>query len=146
MSRAVLVLANDEIRRKAKRWIDGLPDKTRVEFKGPKRTIPQSDRMWAMLTDVATQTRWHGVRMEAEAWKLLFLDGLKREMQIIPNLDGTGFVNVGRSSSDLSKSEMSDMIELIFAFGANHDVTFYEPTIEDPRAPSIARKTAMEPA
>ncbi len=45
---------------------------------------------------------------------------------MVPNLDGTGFVNLGRSSSDLSKSEMSDLIELIHAFGANHGVKFQD--------------------
>ena len=47
-----------------------------------------------------------------------FLDGLKRELRVVPNLDGTSFVNLGRSSSDLTKQEMSDLIELIAAFGA----------------------------
>jgi len=46
---------------------------------------------------------------------------------MVPNIDGNGFVNLGRSSSDLSKAEMTDLIDLIHAFGANHGVTFQEP-------------------
>jgi hypothetical protein len=42
----------------------------------------------------------------------------------VPNIDGTGFVNLGRSSSDLSKQEFIDLIELITAFGAQHGVVF----------------------
>jgi len=80
-----------------------------------------------MLTDVATQLTWHGVKLTADDWKLIFLDALKRELRIVPNLDGTGFVNLGRSSSDLSKEEMSELIDLIAVFGANHHVTFHEP-------------------
>lgn len=127
MGRATLVIANDEIRRKAAHWINIAPWNTRIEFKAPKRTLPQNARMWAMLTDVAEQVQWHGVRLTADDWKLIFLDGLKQEMRLVPNLNGNGFVNLGRSSSDLSKDEMGDLMELIAAFGAQHGVTFHEP-------------------
>ena len=124
MSRAVLILASDILRQKAARWVAKAPLGTRIEFKGPKRTLPQNDRMWAMLTDIAQQVKWHGLTLSTEDWKLVFLDGLKRELRLVPNLDGTGFVNVGRSSSDLAKGEMADLIELMFEFGARHNVTF----------------------
>ena len=124
MSRALLVLANDDIRAKAIRWINGLPKDSRIEFKAPKRTLDQNAKMWAMLTEVATQVPWHGLRLSSEDWKLIFLDALKREVRMVPNLDGNGFISLGRSSSDLSKGEMADLIELIAAFGATHDVRF----------------------
>ena len=79
-----------------------------------------------MLTDVAQQLSWHGLHLKAADWKLIFLDALKRELRMVPNLDGTGFVNLGRSSSDLSKREMSEMMELMAAFGAEHGVVFKE--------------------
>ena len=126
MSRALIILDSPTDRRKAIQWIEGAEKGARVEFKRAKRTLPQNDRMWAMLTDVAQQVPWHGVKMTPDDWKLVFLDGLKRELRIVPNMDGTGFVNLGRSSSDLSKSEMSDLMELIAAFGANHGVVFHD--------------------
>lgn len=79
-----------------------------------------------MLTDVATQLPWHGIKLSPDDWKLLFLDSLKRELRMVPNLDGNGFVNLGRSSSDLSKEEMTNLIDLISAFGANHGVVFHD--------------------
>lgn len=102
------------------------PHGTRVEFKGAKRSIDQNSRMWAMLTDIATQLVWHGQKLRPDDWKLVLLDGLKRELRIVPNIDGTGFVNLGRSSSDLSKAEMSEFQELIAAFGAQHGVVFHD--------------------
>jgi len=126
MGRATLVLNSPASRFKAVHWIGRAPDGTRVEFKASKRSIPQNDRMWAMLTDLAEQLTWHGKRMTADDWKLVMLDGLKRELCIVPNIDGTGFVNLGRSSSDLSKQEMTDLMELIAAFGAQHGVVFYD--------------------
>ena len=126
MTRAVIVLTQDTERQKAARWAAQLPPGTRVEFKAPKRSVPQNDRMWAMLTDVATQLKWHGLKLTADDWKLIFLDALKREVRMVPNLDGNGFVSLGRSSSDLSKQEMTDLIDLISAFGANHGVVFHD--------------------
>lgn len=127
MTRATLVLHSPEIRARAVNWVQRLPAETRVEFKAPKRTLPQNDRMWAMLTDVATQLPWHGIKLSPDDWKLIFLDALKRELRMVPNIDGSGFVNLGRSSSDLSKGEMADLITLIEAFGASHGVVFHDP-------------------
>lgn len=124
MSRALLVLANDAIRSKAADWCRRLPKDTRVEFKGPKRTLPQNDRMWAMCTDVSQQIAWHGMKLSPEDWKLLFLDDLGRELRMAPSLDGKGFVNLGRSSSKLSVEEMTNLIELIFKRGAEVGVVF----------------------
>ena len=67
---------------------------------------------------------WRTDGWKPDDWKLIFLDALKRELRAVPNLDGTGFVNIGRSSSDLTKQEMTDLIELLFAFGAKHGVVF----------------------
>ncbi len=126
MSRALISLATEEDRLRAAKWVTQAPVGTRVEFKAPKRSIPQNDRMWAMLTDVATQLPWHGIKLVPDDWKMIFLDALKRELRVVPNIDGSGFVNLGRSSSDLSKAEMTDMIELIHQFGANHGVVFHD--------------------
>lgn len=134
MSRAYLVLANESFKRRAIDWIMKAPLDTRVEFKGPKRTLPQNDRMWAMLTDLSVQLAWHGQRLIPDDWKLVMLDALRREtreqLRIVPNTDGTGFVNLSTSSSDLSKDEMTSLIELIFAFGARHGVEWSEPQPE----------------
>lgn len=124
MSRALVTLRGKDDRARVINWTLKAPAGTRVEFKATKRTIPQNDKMWAALTDVATQVPWHGQKLHAEDWKYIFLDALKRELRIVPNLDGTGFVNLGRSSSDLGKGEMSDLIELIHQFGAKHGVVF----------------------
>ena len=124
MSRALVILDSPQTRAKAAGWVMKAPHGTRCEFKASKRTLPQNDRMWAMLTDIAQQLPGHGMPLKPDAWKLLFLDALKREVRAVPNLDGTGFVNIGGSSSDLSKSEMGDLMELIAAFGAQHGVVF----------------------
>ena len=127
MSRVAVILATEQTRRQAANWCLKAPPGTRFELKEPKRTLDQNAKMWAMLTEIARQLPWHGVRLSADDWKLLFLDALKRELRIAPNLDGTGFVNLGRSSSDLTKEEFGDLLALIDAFAAEHNVQFSAP-------------------
>jgi hypothetical protein len=127
MTRALIVLHDNADRAKARRWADGIPLGSRIEFKAPKRTLPQNDRFWAMLTDIAQQKTYHGLKLTTEDYKLLFLDALKREVRIVPNLDGSGFVNLSKSSSDLSKSEMSDLMEIVTEWGVRNGVTFTDP-------------------
>jgi hypothetical protein len=127
MSRAQLTLSDPNIRARAVHWIEKAPQGTRVIFKDAKRTQAQNDRMWAALTDVASQVPWHGLKLSTEDWKLLFMDALNQEMRLVPNINGNGFVNLGRSSSNLSKAEFSNLIELIHEFGARHNVVFHDP-------------------
>jgi hypothetical protein len=134
--RALIVLNSPAARARAMNWIAKAPDWTRVEFKGQKRTLSQNAKLWSMLSDISVQFKWHDMHLSADDWKCVFVDALKRELRIVPNLDGTGFVNLGRSSSDLSKDEFGQLIELITAFGAQHGVTFHdqaEPPVEDDR-------------
>lgn len=137
MSRALLTLDTFEDRRKASNWIAKAPEGTRVEFKAPKRTLPQNDRLWALLTEISEQVTHHGLRLSPDDWKLIFMDALKREVRMVPNIDGNGFVNLGRSSSDLSKDEMSDLMELISEYGARNGVVFKDTA---PRSSSAAVK------
>jgi NinB protein len=124
MSRALITIRGTADRMRACRLIEQAPFGTRVEFKAVKRTIPQNDRLWAMLTDVSRQLVWHGQKLRPDDWKIVFIDALKREKRCVPAIEGDGFVDLGRSSSDLSKSEMSELIELIAAFGSQHGVKF----------------------
>lgn len=131
MSRALVVLDSRFQRQKAADWCWSLKDGTRVEFKAPQRSDDQNSKMWAMLTEVSVQLKWHGLKLTPADWKLQFLDALRRahgdQVRVVPNTDNSGFVNLGTSSSDLSKEEMSDLIELIFKFGAEHGVKFNDP-------------------
>jgi len=125
MSRAALVLVSDAIRDLAVKWVRGVPPGTRIEFKAPRRTLDQNAMLWACLTDVADQARHMGRAYPAETWKALFMHALGREVQFLPTLDGQSVFPLGFKSSDLSKAEMSDLIEFILSWGAEHGVTFH---------------------
>lgn len=127
MSRALVVLNTDADRQKAATWAGRAPWGTRIEFKAAKRTLAQNDRMWAMLTDVATQKEHAGRRYTPDQWKILFMHACGREVQFLPSLDGSTFIPWGQSSSDLSKAEMTDLIEFMFKWGAENGVVFHDP-------------------
>lgn len=124
MSRVEVVLRTPADRKKVCTWVMNVDAGTRVELKEAKRTLSQNQKLWPMLTEVAQQVSYHGLKLTADDYKLIFLDALKREVRMVPNLDGNGFVSLGRSSSDLSKVEFSMLLEVIFAFGAQHGVVF----------------------
>lgn len=127
MSRAVLILAGKAQRDRATAWVANAPINTRVEFREPKRSVPQNDRMWAMLTDIAKQRPNHnGAKMTADLWKAVFMQALGAEMTMLPTLECDGFFPIGLRSSELSKSEMSDLIELMTAWGTAHGVAFHD--------------------
>lgn len=127
MTRSLLILRNDAVRERAIEFIRKAPENTRVEFKAEKRTTEQSDKMWAMLTDIAKQATHSGRRFSSDAWKVIFLHALGQQVEFIPALDGQSFIPYGQRSSDLSKSEMSDMIELMSSFGAENGIVFHAP-------------------
>lgn len=128
MGRALLLLNGEEARRKAVDWIRRAPVNTRLTFQGPKRSLDQNSKLWAALSDIAAQMSWHGQKLSTEDWKVLFLSALKQEMRMVQNLNGNGFITLGRSSSELSREEMSNLLELIMAWGAEHQVVFQRET------------------
>lgn len=125
MGRAFKVLHTNSDRYQVCRWAHKAPPGTRVEFKAPKRTLPQNDRMWSRLTDIAEQKEHAGRRYTPDQWKILFLHAIGREVQFIPSLDNSTFIPWGQSSSDLSVSEMTALIDFIEAWGAQNGVTFH---------------------
>lgn len=147
MSRVLLTLKSPREKAQAIRWCETAPVGTRVVFHDPKRTLPQNDRMWAMLGDVARQVTWKNLlgqpmKMTDRQWKNFFLDMLNQEAVLVPKANGIGVVNVGNSSSELSVPEMSDLMELISFFGATHGVQFGDEQTTTPSHSSQGRSEA----
>lgn len=94
-----------------------------VEVKPETRSLAQNRRLWSMLTDISEQVDWHGRKLTPEDWKHVFTASL-RKLDVVPNLDGSGFVALGLSTSSMTKREMSDMQTLMEAFGAERGVMF----------------------
>jgi hypothetical protein len=131
MSHALAVLYTEADRQRVLEWIKSAPLLSRVRVDGPKRTIPQSDKMWAMLGDIVHQKKTiNGRIFEDTDWKIIFMHALGQEPGILPTLDGNGFFETGHSSSKLSKETMSELIEYIQCWGAENGVVFSDPQLQ----------------
>jgi hypothetical protein len=102
-----------------------LPDLSRITLARPKRSLPQNDKMWAMLTELAEQKPVHcNLPMDPVKWKAVMMQALGAEMVMMPTLDGQNWFPLGLRSSDLDRQEMGDLIEFMSAWGAQNGVTF----------------------
>ena len=119
----------DEVLRYAFQEIRKAGEKVRIAVGPPTRSLEQNDRMWAMLTDISKQVQWPvNGRLETlspEDWKHIFTASLKRQQRVAQQLDG-GFVMLGQSTSKMTVREVSDLMEVISAFGTERDVRWGE--------------------
>lgn len=95
-----------------------------VKIEERTRSNDQNSKLWAMLTDVASQVIWYGRYLSEESWKHIFSAALKKQ-ETVPGIDG-GFVVLGQSTSKMKVGEFRDLIELIYAFGAEKGVEWSE--------------------
>lgn len=115
-----ITLGNQLSRDRAKMLIDRAPMGFVARIAEPKRTQEQNDKMWAMLTDISVQKPM-GRRHTPDDWKAIFMNACGWECQFIEGLDGRPFPQ-GFRSSQLTKSQMSKLIEFMLAFGAEHQI------------------------
>lgn len=125
VAKQTYILAHAEARRRALQAVSEAPEGRVVTIAEPTRSLESNARMWAMLHDIAQQVEWYGKRLTPEDWKHVFSSALKK-LEVVPNLDGSGFVALGLSTSKMSKREMSELMTLMEAFGAERGVIFKE--------------------
>lgn len=118
-------LRGDTQRHYAKRQIDAAPADWCIVIKPPTRSDDQNSKLWPMLGDVSKHVDWYGRKLTANEWKDVFTASL-RKSEVVPGLDG-GFVVLGQKTSTMSKRLFSDLITLIYAFGAERGVIWSEP-------------------
>lgn len=116
----LFIMRNEAVRSRALAAVRDAPLEMVVKIQPPTRSLEQSARMWAMLGDVARQVEWYGKKLSPDDWKAVFTSALKKH-EVAPGIDG-GFVVLGTSTSAMTRREMSDLIELMMAFGAEHGV------------------------
>ena len=87
MSRALVTLWRREDRERAHRWIDGVRTGRASSSKRRNARRDQNAKMWASSRTLRPQVQWHGP-LSPDDWKIIFLDALKREVRMVPNIDG----------------------------------------------------------
>lgn len=90
------------------------------------RRDAQNRKLWPMLADIQRQVDGFET-FTLEDMKLRFMNALGTEMRFLPALEGEGMFPVGLKSSTLTVAQFAGLIELIYAFGAKHDVRWSDP-------------------
>lgn len=121
MSGQTIRLGNPYSRQQAHRLVDAAPDGSVLNIRAANRTTEQNSLLWALLSDVSRAAPGGRV-MPPEIWKAVFMAACGHQCRFEPSLDGSGVVPIGFRSSRLSKVQMSELIESIYAFGAEHGV------------------------
>lgn len=125
MDKSIFFLVHTQARQNALRCVQQAPEGYCVEVKPKTRTLEQNRRLWAMLGDVSRQVEWYGKKLDPESWKCVFSAALKKQ-EVVPALDGSGFVVIGQSTSKMTIKEMTELQELMGAFGADKGVEWSE--------------------
>lgn len=113
----------------AKQQIDAAPDGWVVKLGAETRRDAQNRKLWPMLADLQHQIP-EMASYSTDDIKLRFLNALGVEMRFLPALESEGMFPVGLKSSTLTVQQFASLIELIYKFGAEHDVRWSEPVTE----------------
>ena len=106
--------------------IDAAPVGYVMKLAAETRRDAQNRKLWPMLTDLQRQVPGMAT-FALDDIKHRFLNALGVEMRFLPTLEGEGMFPVGMRSSTLTVAQFSGLIELIYAFGAQHNVEWSEP-------------------
>lgn len=125
MSRAVVQIKATADRNLIARWANNVPEGTTVEFRAPRRSNDQNALMWSLLTQISKQVDWYGTKLSNEDWKDILTASLRRT-RVVPGIDAGTFVPLGMRTSQMTKEELGELLELVYAFGAERGVHFRE--------------------
>lgn len=125
MSREVVQIRDNADREKIVRWARHVLIGTTVEFRAPRRSNDQNALMWSLLSQISKGVDWYGQKLTSEDWKDVLTASLRRA-RVVPGIDAGSFVPLGMRTSQMTKAELAELIELIYCFGAEHNVRFRE--------------------
>jgi hypothetical protein len=101
-----------------------------LDVREEKRSDAENRLLHAMLGHISKTQEWAGKRRDIETWKRLLVAAWCRargeQVELLPALDGHGVDIVFRRTSQLTRKECAELIEFIFAWGSESDVTFPE--------------------
>ena len=122
MTGQTIILTSTYSRQRAHQLIERAPNGMMVNVRQPKRSDDQNAKMWAMLSDIS-RAKPEGRRHTPDDWKAIFMHACGWEVQFVEGLDGRPFPQ-GFRSSQMSKSQMADLITFIGAYGDQHGVVW----------------------
>jgi hypothetical protein len=119
-----VILRGQPQRNLAKQFIDKAPENSVVKISPLTRSSEQSNKMWGLIEDVMNAMP-EGRQHTKEVWKAIFMNALGHETAFAMGINNEIFP-IGFKSSQLSVRQMSDLIEMIYSYGAKHNVKWSE--------------------
>lgn len=123
MEKQVFQLSHVVARRNAARAVMSAPEDFMVRIEPRTRSLEQNAMLHALFGEAAKNATWHGRKLTAEQWKVLFISGhaiaTGRGADMVPGLEGE-FVNIRESSARMSVARMTSLIEYINAWMAEN--------------------------
>lgn len=125
VTRTTVPIKGEADRKLIARWAAGVPVGTTVEFRAPRRSNDSNALMWSLLTQISNQVDWFGKKRSPEDWKDLATAAL-RGAEFVPGITPGTIVPLGMRTSQMTSAEISELIESLYAFGAERGVKFRE--------------------
>lgn len=143
--RRIYRLVHETARKRAAAQCQLAPDGFICIIDAPKKSRDQEEKYHAQIGDIAKQCTFMGRSWGKEDWKRLLIDAFVRVMreeakvnnkpdpfagqgEVVPALDGQGFVQLGVQSRGFKKGIASQFIEYLYAYGAESGVIWSEST------------------
>ena len=134
MEKQIFRLSHDTARQNAARAVMDAPDGFVVRVEPANKSRDQEAMYHAIFADVARTQTFMGKKWDAETWKRLLVDAFARVKSaegepiqghgaMVPNLDHTGFVQLGVQTRRFTKKEASEFIEFLHAWMADSEVS-----------------------
>lgn len=134
---------NETARRLAAARCMEAPDEFICLIDAPKKSRDQEEKYHCMVSDIAKHCTFMGRKWDKEEWKRLLIDAFVRVMreqariaghpdpfagqgEVVPSLDGQGFVQLGVQSRGFKKAIASQFIEYLYAYGNENEVKWSE--------------------
>lgn len=135
-------LTNPRARAYALQEVHEAPDGHIVEIRPPSGTRSQECKYHAQIRDIAKQCYHSGKKWSEGDWKRLLVAAfelamkesgspLEQASRIAPALTGGGIVYLEAQTRHFTKSERSQFIEYLFAWGADQGVIWSDQLTED---------------
>jgi len=122
-------LAHETARERAASAIRSAPENYVVTISPPSRSLDQNALFHSLVADIAKAfPKWNGINFDKDDWKALLIvshavatkDGSPYRM--VPDLEGSGFVQLRESSARMTKDRASSLIEYCQAWAVSNGV------------------------
>lgn len=142
-----LIITGEVARKVICRHVLSAPEGHCVTISEPKKKRIQESKYHAQISDIADQCLFMGRKWNREEWKRLLIDAyvrVERENakaegkpepfsghgEVVPALDGKGFVQLGVQSRRFTSKQAGLFIEYLYAFGAYRGVKWSDTAEE----------------